>query len=71
MNGLSAIVDEKGHVVAEAPANGKAVLDVNLTSATGAPTPFVRWGDLPAVLMALLLTCGIALVSLCSRKKRQ
>lgn len=71
MNGLSAIVDASGHVIAEAPANGKAVLDVNLISTSGAPTPFVRFGDLPAVLLAVLLVCGVARVTLGSRKKRR
>lgn len=68
MNGLSAVVDAQGQVVAQAPTQGKAVLDVNCATASGSPTPFVRWGDLPAVLLALLLLLGLTATALYSRK---
>lgn len=62
MNGLSAAVGPKGEILALAPEEGSALLDVQVRSASGSPTPFVRWGNAPALVLsgaALLLAWGV------------
>lgn len=61
MNGLSAAVGPKGEILALAPEQGSALLDVRIRMASGAPTPFVRWGNAPALVLsaaALLFAWG-------------
>ena len=60
MNGRSAVVDARGAVVAQAPAGGRAVLELSLKAAAGDPTPYVRWGDVPFLLLwGLMFVIGV------------
>lgn len=66
MNGRSAVVNARAEVVFQAPVAGRAVLDASLPTGIGNPTPFVRWGNIPAgifwgcllLLLALMRLCG-------------
>ena len=53
--GLSALIDAKGRVLAFLPAAESGVLHADVVTALGAPTPYVRFGDLPALTLAFLL----------------
>jgi apolipoprotein N-acyltransferase len=58
--GATAIIDPHGHVVAQAPFNVIATLRGSVTGYQG-HTPYVRWGDVPAlVLAALMLVAAVA-----------
>ena len=61
MNGSSALVDERGRIVAQAPESGAAVLTLAAQTRTGGATPFLQFGNLPALLLALFLVLGGAL----------
>lgn len=68
MNGLSAVVNAKGEIVQKAPASGRAVLDVQIESAQGKPTPYVRIGDVPAAALSLVV---LVLLSFFGRTSRR
>ena len=53
-NGISAIIDEKGRVVVTAPQFQRLVLRGDVHGTTGL-TPYVRFGNLPVLLLAILL----------------
>ncbi len=53
-DGLSSIVDTKGHITASLKAFSSGILESNIYPATGF-TPWVYWGDKPALLFALLI----------------
>lgn len=60
--GATAIVDDRGKVVAQLPFNAPAALDATVQGYAGR-TPFLRYGDAPALVVALavlLLAAGIA-----------
>lgn len=61
MNGMSAAVDASGRVLAALPTGTTGVLQGTVPGAAGAPTPYLRWGILP-ILILTVLTAGIALV---------
>ena len=72
MNGRSALVDATGRLTAEAPETGTGLLVASLQTATGVATPFVRYGSLPALLLAcLLVMAATAGGMLGSRQGRQ
>lgn len=48
-NGISAVIDPYGRVLARLPLNAQGVIDSPLPAAAGA-TPYARWNDAPAVL---------------------
>jgi apolipoprotein N-acyltransferase len=50
-NGLSSLIDWRGRVTAVAPQFEKAVVTGTVSPRTGT-TPFVRWGDWPALFLA-------------------
>lgn len=55
--GMTAIVDERGRVVKEAPEFAQAVVNGEVQGFSGA-TPFVRWGNLPVIVLSSLLVLG-------------
>lgn len=60
--GATAYVEPDGTVAAELPFMAPGKLDVTVTTAKGAPTPYARNGDLPSVIfMFLLFFAAIAL----------
>ncbi|MCQ9617171.1 apolipoprotein N-acyltransferase [Paenalcaligenes niemegkensis] len=56
--GMTAAIDHRGKVLGVLPANQLGVLDVEVQGATGL-TAYVRWGNLPIIVLSLLL-CGWA-----------
>lgn len=57
-NGLSAVIDPQGRVIA-ALGDGAGSLDARVAAAAGSPTPYSRLGDAPALLLALLLLAAL------------
>lgn len=55
--GMTAIVDERGHVLKEAPEFAQTTVSGEVQGFAGA-TPFVRWGNLPIIAFACLLAAG-------------
>ena len=53
-NGLSSLIDWRGRVTAIAPQFEQAVVTGEVEPRSGA-TPFVRWGDFPALLVAVIM----------------
>lgn len=53
-NGLSTVLDARGNVVETLAASGRDARTVTIASALGAPTPYLAYGDLPALLAAVL-----------------
>ena len=51
--GLTAIVDDRGHIIAAAPADQVYVLKGRIQPLAGA-TPVARWGDTPVALLSFL-----------------
>src|SRR5665647_3557800 len=62
--GMTAIIDHHGSIAAALPAFTQGTLNGTAQGRSGA-TPYVRWGNAPAVVLALLV-CG--LVTLRRRK---
>lgn len=56
--GISAVVDERGRVVARLPAQVQEVLEAEIRLYRGA-TPYVQWGDALAVVPACLLLLSV------------
>jgi len=63
-NGVSAVVDSMGHIVATSPQFQKHVLTANVQAKTGA-TPYVRWGNYPVLILLLIV---LALSGLLQRR---
>lgn len=58
--GISAIIDHRGDIVARGPQFERAVVRGAVTPRAGL-TPYARWGDLPALALAVvLLACAAA-----------
>ena len=55
--GMTAIIDQRGKVSKVAPEFSTAVVNGEVQGFAGA-TPYVRWGDMPIVLLALMLALG-------------
>jgi apolipoprotein N-acyltransferase len=55
--GVTAIVDDAGKIKAEAPTDKVYVLSGEIQPLAG-ETPVTRWGDVPVVLLSLLLLAG-------------
>ncbi len=53
--GMSAVVNSKGEVALMLKTEGSDSATVSLLGATGSPTPYVRTGNWPALLLALIL----------------
>ena len=56
--GMSAIIDHHGNIAAVLPAFTQGTLNGSAQGRSGA-TPYVRWGNAPVVVLALL-ACGLA-----------
>jgi len=57
--GVSAFINDQGEIVKRTPQFKTAVLRGNLPAMTG-ETPYMRWGDLPILLIsALLMLIGL------------
>lgn len=52
--GMTAIIDQRGRVLQAAPEFTAAVVNGDVQGYAGA-TPYVRWGDIPVLVLALLL----------------
>ncbi len=57
-NGISAVIDYKGKVVARSPQFESYVITYSVRPRTGA-TPYVRWGNWPVISVAFLLLFGV------------
>ena len=55
--GMTAIIDQRGHVQQAAPEFVRAVVNGDVQGYSGM-TPFVRWGNLPVIAFCLLLALG-------------
>ena len=55
--GMTAIIDQRGNVLQAAPEFTRAVVNRDVQGYVGA-TPFVRWGNLPIILLSLVLALG-------------
>jgi apolipoprotein N-acyltransferase len=55
--GISAMIDPQGRIAASLPLGVDGALDVRLPAAL-APTPYIRWGDWPLIVLLILLTLG-------------
>jgi apolipoprotein N-acyltransferase len=58
--GATAVIDARGAVVAQLPHLAEGALDAEVRGYTG-NTPYVRWGDWPALTLAAVLLLGGAL----------
>lgn len=58
--GVTAVIDPKGRVVAQAPVHEEALVEAEVWG-YGGETPYVRWGNAPALLFALA-ACAAALL---------
>ncbi len=56
-NGISAVIDHKGKILARSPQFKTYVLTYSVRPRTGA-TPYVRWGNWPVISLAFLLLFG-------------
>ncbi len=61
--GATAAINEKGQVIARLPFMVPGRLDVAVTAATGKPTPYAKFGDVPSVLVMVLALLAGTLVS--------
>ncbi|NNF15267.1 MAG: apolipoprotein N-acyltransferase [Gammaproteobacteria bacterium] len=52
-NGITAVIDPRGRIVARAPQFEAAVLTATVQGRTGM-TPYMRWGDWPVVVLSVL-----------------
>ncbi len=59
--GVSAVIDGRGRILASLPLNTQGALDVRLPPALP-PTLYARTGDLPVLIVVLLVTGGAVLV---------
>lgn len=57
-NGVSAVVDHKGNLVARSEQFITTTLSAEVYPAYGS-TPFMRWGSWPVVLLSLAILCGL------------
>jgi len=55
--GMTAIIDQRGEVVKQAPEFARAEVNGDVQGYAGA-TPFVRWGNWPIIALSLLLALG-------------
>ena len=58
--GVTAAIDAKGRVLNSLPLNSEGWLDVEVPPSL-APTPYARWGDLPATLLLAVSILALAL----------
>jgi len=61
-NGISAFIDHKGNIVAQAPQFEPYVLTHKVQPRTGA-TPYVRWGNWPIISFAFVLLFAVLVYS--------
>ncbi len=64
--GMTGAINEFGQTIAMLPAMVAGYVDVQIQGRVGL-TPYVRWGDYPIVLLA----CGILILALFGRRRRQ
>ncbi len=64
--GMTAVIDPRGKVAAVAPEFAPATVTAHVQGYAGA-TPYVRWGNLPALALCVLLGAGAWLVGRRSR----
>lgn len=56
--GISAMIDGKGRIIAFLPLGVDGAIDVPLPAALS-ETPYARWGDLPALVLLIVLLGGV------------
>ena len=69
-SGSTALVNEHGQIVKSLATDIEATLDVKVTTMKGEATPFVKWGNWPAVLLSILMLLG-AFICTFAEKRRQ
>lgn len=60
--GMTAVIDANGQVLGELPAWKKAALETTIQGRSGI-TPYIRFGNHPAIIMCLILFLGSAIFS--------
>jgi apolipoprotein N-acyltransferase len=68
--GVTAIIDERGRVVARLPSFTEGLLQGSVQPFEGA-TPFVRLGNGPVIGLCLLLVIGAGLITRARRRTRE
>ena len=66
--GMTAIIDQRGHVRQAAPAYTTAIVSDEVQGYGGA-TPFVRWGDTSVLVLAIALLAGSLLMRVRGRSR--
>jgi apolipoprotein N-acyltransferase len=66
--GMTAAINQKGEVLAALPAMQPGVLDTEVVSWRGKPTPFARFGEIPTLFL-LLLASFLGMILLFFRSK--
>lgn len=67
--GATAVINERGHVVTQAPPHHPTTLNAMAQGYTGM-TPFVRYGDMPARLFAVTGLVGVLALAMAQRQYR-
>jgi apolipoprotein N-acyltransferase len=52
--GITAVIDQRGHIVRQLPQFVPGALDAVVEPRTGM-TPYIAWGNLPVISLALLM----------------
>ena len=69
-SGSTAVVNERGEIVHALPADAEGVLDIKVPVVSGDVTPYVKMGNLPAILWALaMLVIGFVTTLITKRSK--
>jgi len=68
--GITAMISERGQIVATAPQFQTAALDVTVQPRAGS-TPYVRFGDMPVVILALVMVLLFFVVKFAAGPSRQ
>ncbi|MBR4939668.1 MAG: apolipoprotein N-acyltransferase, partial [Burkholderiaceae bacterium] len=69
-SGSTAVVNERGEIVHALPADAEGVLDIKVPVVSGDATPYVKMGNLPAIVWALaMLVIGFVTTLITKRSK--
>ena len=70
-SGSTALVNEHGQIVKSLATDIEATLDVKVTTMKGEATPFVKWGNWPAVLLSILMLLGAFLCTFAEKRRQK
>ena len=69
-SGETALIDAQGKIVKRLATDIDATMDVTVTAMKGEATPFVKYGNWPAVILSILMLLG-AFICTFAEKRRQ